>query len=118
MSGAATIENPGALAIGDAEVQLLAGDVRRVAQGRIMMERVQAAPQMAMAARAEAPSEESVGESHVYTLPGTVDVVPGTSRTVALFVQAAPQVERSFAFRAGGFGHLQAWRVPEQDLHA
>jgi len=118
MSGAATIENPGALTIGGAEVQLLAGDVRRAAQGRIAMDRALPAPGMAMAARAEAPSEESVGESHVYTLPGTVDFVAGTSRTVALFAQAAPQVERSFAFRASGYGHQQQWRSVEQDLHA
>lgn len=118
MTGAATIENPGALAIGGAEVQLLAGDVRRtnrldeVAVSGVMRQ------QRAMAAPAAPPSEESVGESHVYTLPGTVDFTPGTSRTVALFAQAAPQVERSFAFRASGMGHLQQWRAPEQDLHA
>ncbi len=118
MTGAATIENPGALAIGGAEVQLLAGDVRRtnrldeVAVSGVMRQ------QRAMAAPAAPPSEESVGESHVYTLPGTIDFTPGTSRTVALFAQAAPQVERSFAFRASGMGHLQQWRAPEQDLHA
>jgi hypothetical protein len=119
MAGAATIGNPGALAIADAEVQLLAGDVRRApTPGAYAMDRVMAAPTMAMARAAEAPSEEAVGESHVYTLPGTVDFVPGTSRTVALFAQAAPLVERSFAFRASGYGHQQQWRSPEQDLHA
>jgi hypothetical protein len=119
MTGAATIENPGALAIGGAEVQLLAGDVRRAMGPRnYAMDRAMPAPAVAMAARGEIASEESVGESHVYTLPGTVDFVPGTSRTVALFARAAPQVERSFAFRASGMGHLQQWRAPEQDLHA
>ena len=119
MTGAATIENPGALAIAGAEVQLLAGDVRRVATARgYAMDRALPSPQMAMAARGEIATEESVGESHLYTLPGSVDFVPGSSRTVALFAQAAPQVERSFAFRASGMGHLQQWRAPEQDLHA
>ena len=120
MTGAATIENPGALEFGGAEVQLLAGDVRRVYQrgdiamsDAVSMNRAMAAP-----GAAAPPSEEAVGESHVYTLPGTVDFLAGTSRTVALFAQAAPQVERSFAFRASGSGHLQQWRVPEQDLHA
>jgi len=118
VTGAATIENPGALAIGGTEVQLLAGDVRQAfAPRNYAMDRVMQAPQMAMAGAAP-PSEQSVGESHVYTLPGTVDIVPGASRTVALFVQAAPQVERSFAFRASGFGHLQEWRVAQEELHA
>jgi hypothetical protein len=119
MTGAATIENPGALAIAGAEVQLLAGDVRRAISPRAYaVDRAMPAPQMAMAAAPAPPSEEAVGESHVYTLPGTVDFAPGTSRTVALFAQAAPLVERSFAFRASGYGHLQQWRASEQDLHA
>ena len=118
MTGAATIENPGALAIGGAEVQLLAGDVRRAYQrGDIAVSGVMQMNR-AMAAAPAPATEEAVGESHVYTLPGAVDFVPGTSRTVALFAQAAPQVERSFAFRASGYGHLQQWRAPEQDLHA
>jgi len=118
LTGAATIENPGGLAIGGAEVQLLAGDVRRANQlDEVAVSGVMRL-QRAMAAAPAPPSQESVGESHVYTLPGTVDLVPGTSRTVALFTQAAPQVERAFAFRASGMGHLQQWRAPEQDLHA
>ena len=117
MTGAATIENPGALAITGAEVQLLAGDVRRAVARRAFAE-APAAP-MAVAARAaEVPTEEAVGESHVYTLPGTVDLVPGESRTVALFAQAAPQVERSFSIRAAYGGHLQQWRGPEQEVRA
>jgi hypothetical protein len=119
MSGAATIENPGALAIGDAQVQLLAGDVRRAYQRGDMAVSGGMPMARAMAPGAPAPvSEEAVGESHVYTLSGTVDFVAGTSRTVALFAQAAPLVERSYAFRASGYGHQQQWRAVEQDLHA
>lgn len=117
LTGAAMIENPGALAFGGAEVQLLAGDVRRAAQPRGYAED-RPLPMAAMAARAAPPTEEAVGEAHVYTLPGTVDLVPGESRTVALFAQATPQVERSFAVRASYGGHLQQWRGPEQDIHA
>jgi hypothetical protein len=118
MTGAAMIENPGALAIGGAEVQLLAGDVRRAAQPRGYAEE-RAAPGVAMAVmRAAPPTEEAVGEAHVYTLPGTVDIVPGESRTVALFAQATPQVERSFAIRASYGGHLQRWGGPEQNIRA
>ncbi len=119
MTGAATIDNPGALAIAGAEVQLLAGDVRRAYQPRVMaMDRAAPMAAPAVAMEGAVASEEAVGESHVYTLPGTVDFVPGASRTVALFPQATPQVERAFAFRPSGYGHLQQWRMPEQDLHA
>jgi hypothetical protein len=118
MTGAAMIENPGALAIGGAEVQLLAGDVRRAAQRGVIAVSGVMQLNRAVEAASTAPSEESVGESHVYTLPGPVDIVPGESRTVALFAQATPQVERSFAIRAGYGGHLQQWRGPEQDIRA
>jgi hypothetical protein len=118
MTGAALIENPGALTIGGAELQLLAGDVRRAGQPRGYVQE-SAAPGVAMAVMRAAPAvEEAVGEAHVYTLPGTVDLVPGESHTVALFAQATPQVERSFAIRASYGGHLQRWGGPEQDIHA
>jgi hypothetical protein len=119
MTGAATIENPGALSIPGAEVQLLAGDVRRAPQPRIYaQERAMPMAAPAVAMEGGVAAEQAVGESHVYTLPGTVDIVPGASRTIALFPQAAPPVERAFAFRASGYGHLQQWRSPEQDVHA
>ena len=119
VTGAATIENPGALTMTGAEVQLLAGEVRRAAQSR-EYEVDRAIPMAAARVMGEggAPTEQAVGESHVYTLPGTVDLVPGMSRTVALFPEASAQVERAFAFPASGMGHLQQWRVPQQDLHA
>ncbi len=120
MTGAATIENPGA-----------PGDRRR--RG--------AAPRGGRAARDESPelrdgphgARAGDGDGRArrggqrrnpsaratsIPCPAPSDFVPGTSRTVALFAQAAPQVERSFAFRASGMGHLQQWRAPEQDLHA
>lgn len=118
MTGAALIENPGALTIGGAELQLLAGDVRRAARPAAYAERRADSGVTMAVMRAAPPTEEAVGEAHVYTLPGTVDLVPGESRTVALFAQAAPQVERSFAIRASYGGHLQQWRGPEQDIHA
>jgi hypothetical protein len=118
VTGAATIENPGALTMTGAEVQLLAGDVRRASQPR-GYEVDRAMPMAAVAASGViAVGEQAVGESHVYTLPGTVDLAPGMSRTVALFPEASAQVERAFAFPAGGMSHLQQWRTPQQDLHA
>ena len=120
-SGAAVIENPGALALGGAEVQLLAGDVRqapvprpglRLQAGRVAL------PAAPMAEAAAVATEESVGESHVYTLPGTVDLVPGETRTVALFAQTSAPVERTLALRRPAFGHQRQWGVPEQDVHA
>jgi hypothetical protein len=115
-TGLATIENPGGLAFTGAEVQLLAGDVRRAARGP----RALAMDQMAMARAApaaEAPSEESVGETHLYTLPGAVDLAPGETRTVALFPRAEAQVEPEYVLRHASFVYQVPQRQPEQDLH-
>jgi hypothetical protein len=115
ITGLATIDNPGALTFAGAQAQLLAGEVRRAGGPRafevsgMVMARAQAAP--------AAPSEEAVGETHVYTLPGTVDIAPGESRTVALFPRAEAPVEPEYLLRHA----LYVWQVrqpqPEQDLH-
>jgi hypothetical protein len=115
ITGLATIENPGALSFAGAQIQLLAGEVRRAGGRRDLAE---AGAVMMRAQVAAAPAtEEVVGETHLYTLPGSVDVAPGESRTVALFPRAEVQVEPEYLLRHG----LYVWQVrqgsPEQDLH-
>jgi hypothetical protein len=116
VTGLATIENPGALTFSGAEVQLLAGDVRRTAPAL----RGMALDQMvvARAAAAPAPAEEAVGETHVYTLPGTVDLAPGETRTVALFSRVEAQVEPEYLLRHNWYVFQSRQPQSEQDLHA
>ena len=117
MTGFATIEDPGALTFKGAEVQLLAGDVRRsggpspraFAEGAVMMR--------AMAAPAP-PAEETIGETHLYTLSGAVDLLPGQSQTVALFPQADVPAEREYLLRHSQYFFQVQQDQPEQDLHA
>jgi hypothetical protein len=114
VTGLATIENPGGLTFSGAEVQLLAGDVRQAAGGP----RPMALEMMAARAAPAAPVEESVGETHVYTLPGTVDLVPGETKTVALFPRAEAQVEPEYLLRHGWYVFQARQPQSEQDLHA
>ena len=117
VTGLATIENPGALAFSGAEVQLLAGDVARafaggprpLAMNEMVVQRAAAAP---------APMEEAVGETHVYTLPGTVDFSPGETNTVALFERAEVPVEPEYLLRQSWYVFQARQPQPEQDLHA
>jgi hypothetical protein len=116
IAGYATIEDPGGLTFPGAEVQLLAGDVRRAspsprpyAEGMALM---RAAPQAA------APAEEAVGETHLYTLAGTVDLAPGVTRTVALFPRADVAVEPEYVLRHAAYVFQSRQDQPEQDLHA
>ena len=116
VTGLATIENPGGLTFGGAEVQLLAGDVRRAVE----VARPMALDRMmvARAASVAGPAEESVGETHLYTLPGTVDLAPGETKTVALFPRAEAQVEPEYLLRHGWYVFQARQPQSEQDLHA
>ena len=116
-AGLATIVNAGSLSFGGAEVQLLAGEVRRATGQPRFLQAGVAMRAMAAPAAAPEPTEESVGETHVYTLPGTVDIVPGATVSVALFAQAAVQVEPEYVLRHSMYVY-QAQPQAEQDLHA
>jgi hypothetical protein len=116
MSGFATIEDPGALTFRGAEVQLLAGDVRRA--GAPVGRNFAPAVMMRAAAEANAPEEESVGETHLYTLPGTVDLLPGRSETVALFPRAGVEAEPEYLLRNEPYYYRMRQQQAEQDLHA
>jgi len=115
VTGVATIENPGALTVRGAEVQLLAGDVRRAAPAP----RAVALPRLmeARAAAAGVSAEEAVGETHVYTLPGTVDLAPGETQTVALFARAEAPVEPEYLLRHNWYAFQSRQPQGEQDLH-
>ncbi len=86
-----------------AEVQLLAGSVRRggpqpygeVAAG-VVLER---ADLRAVAA----PAEESVGEVHLYSLPGRWNLQPGATSLIPLFEPATGSVTREYAVRRPQF---------------
>lgn len=81
----------------DAEVQLLAGDVGRAkaTSARPML----MASREAADAMAAPPSEEAVGEAHLYSLAGRLTLRPWTSTTTMLFEPAVTPWARSFTVR-------------------
>jgi hypothetical protein len=117
VTGSAIIQNPGMVSLRGAQVQLLAGDVRRAAVPRAPA-MVVAQARALEADAAAAPSEEAVGGTHVYTLPGAVDLVPGETRTVALFARAVTRAEPWYFLRpVPGYGPMNPWPEPQRDLH-
>jgi len=87
VSGAATIRSQ-SVRLDSAEVQLVAGSIARARspqplRGMIMAQAVLAPEEAASA------SEQAVGETHVYQLPGRVALEPGVPVTTALFPRAA-----------------------------
>ncbi|NOT08668.1 MAG: hypothetical protein HOP28_10745 [Gemmatimonadales bacterium] len=85
----------------DAEVQLLAGQVGRAAA--FSDKRISAGLQpvgMFRSLEADAPAtEESVGEAHLYTIPGRISLAPGVTSAVALFEPATAAWDKGYAVR-------------------
>ena len=95
VSGLALISSS-TLAAEDAEIQLLAGQVGQAKAGGVRP--------MLMAAReaadmAGAPSEEAVGEAHLYSLAARLTLQPGTSAATMLFEPTTTPWERSLMVR-------------------
>jgi hypothetical protein len=95
VSGAATVTSQ-SLRADSAEVQLVAGSINRAApEPRDYAAR--AAPQVAMAmVSGAAASEQAVGETHVYDLPGRLSLVAATPVTTALFPPASVVYAREY----------------------
>ncbi len=96
VSGVATVASQ-AMRVDTAEVQLVAGSIRRARQGAqdggvVAMEMAA----MRAAAPAAPAAEEAVGEAHVYTLPDRMSLEPGVPVATALFPRATTTVTREF----------------------
>lgn len=109
-SGQAVIENTGQLTIRAAEIQLLAGVVRRP---QVMRRTFQ--PVAVMTAEAEV---QTVGETRVYTVPEPADFVAGETSSMALVPAVDAAIEREYVVRPSRFGHLSQWTEAEQELRA
>jgi len=110
MTGSAVI-NGGPLRLQDIEVQLLAGQVSVAAATPTQFRPRMEAMQVARAAAAPMPSEQKVGEFHLYTLGGRSTLEPGLTTTVALFPPADVKVSRTFELH----GQIPYWGGLQQD---
>ena len=97
VGGAATV-TPQALRTDSAEIQLVAGSINLVRLQKAEQDAYRGPRLAAMAvdAAATAPSEQSVGETHVYSLPTRLSLEPGVPVTTALFPRATTAVTQEF----------------------
>jgi len=96
IGGAATVTSQ-ALRTDSADIQLVAGTINRARaakQPQFMMEGVDMAA--ARVAQAPMPTEQAVGETHVYSLPARLALEPGVPVTTALFPRATTAVTQEF----------------------
>jgi hypothetical protein len=98
VSGTATITSQ-ALRADSAEVQLVAGAIRRTRTSKTNEEYEGAAGvalsrSMVVARDAATPTEEGVGETHVYQLPGRLTLEPGVPIATALFPRGSAPVTK------------------------
>ncbi|HEV8399363.1 MAG TPA: hypothetical protein VGQ18_05925 [Gemmatimonadales bacterium] len=94
VSGTATVTSQG-LRADSAEVQLVAGAVQRARapkeEAQQYMQRGAVLAMDAIAAQSEL-SEQAVGETHVYQLPGRLSIEPGVPVATALFPRSSTAV--------------------------
>jgi len=96
VSGTATI-TPQSLRADTAEVQLVAGSINRARSTPRAQILLRGVTKLAAADEASvAPSEESVGETHVYQLPARISIEPGTPTTTALFPRTGATYVQEF----------------------
>jgi hypothetical protein len=103
------------LRVEEAQVQLLAGSVSsapRETDQRMYRARAQ---EMALDAAAMAPSEQQVGEFHLYTLSGTHNLLPGITSSIALFDPVQAGYERVLVVRGAipWYGILPQYPDPQ-----
>jgi hypothetical protein len=96
VSGSATVTSQ-ALRADSAEVQLVAGSINRAAPEPRPSYAARAAPQLAMVtADGGAATEQAVGETHVYDLPGRLSLLAATPVTTALFPRTSVAYGREY----------------------
>jgi hypothetical protein len=98
VSGTATITST-ALRADSADVQLVAGTINRArpaAPPQVDYLRREAMQLQAAVVTGGAAGEETVGETHVYQLPGRPSLTPGVSVTVALFPGSSAPYTQEF----------------------
>jgi hypothetical protein len=95
VSGSATVTSQ-SLRADSAEVQLVAGSINRAAPARAAFA-ARAAPQLDMVTvGGAAATEQAVGETHVYDLPGRLSLVAATPVTTALFPRTSVAYTREY----------------------
>jgi hypothetical protein len=97
VTGAATVTSQ-TMRVDTASVQLVAGSIRRARRGRAEpFEGAAMRVQAGLAAEADAyAGEETVGETHVYSLPGLITIEPGMPVATSLFPRASTTVSQEF----------------------
>jgi len=99
VTGEAVVQS-GALSVSNADVQLLAGDVGVVSQAKQWPQAQRAMAGVAMEVAGPA-TEQSIGEAHLYTLPGKVSLQPGQTTIVALFTPTTAPVTKRLVVHSG-----------------
>jgi hypothetical protein len=90
----ASLSNATGIAFADADVQMIAGNVRRESERPLAA--FKGANMMAAAPAEDAMRREAVGDVHLYALPGKVTLANNQSKQVALLSAAAVPVARQY----------------------
>jgi hypothetical protein len=100
VGGAATVTSQ-SIRSDSTDVQLVSGSINRVREGAALFGEEAASGVVSIAtrqmqAKAPMPSEQAVGETHVYSLPSRLALEPGVPVTTALFPRTSTSVTQEF----------------------
>lgn len=96
VAGRATIVNNSGIAYRNAGLQLVAGDPRRASPGPVpVMRTMQADAEFSDMASAEM-APQALGDLHIYTLPGTVDLADQETKQLTLITAPAVTSQRRY----------------------
>lgn len=110
VSGNAVI-NSESIRATDAQVQLVAGDVGRAAPPMPTLARQERLMARDAAAVGNAVGQQSIGDVHLYTLPGPQTILPGQATAVALFEPMNVPFEKNYVIS----GYIPYWGyLPQQ----
>ncbi|EGV33728.1 hypothetical protein ThidrDRAFT_0417 [Thiorhodococcus drewsii AZ1] len=102
LSGWVTLTNASGIALRQAQIQLVAGEVNQVSNEHPMP---LMRSKMAMAAAAPMPEEEALAEYHLYTLPRQTDILNQQTKQVALLSASQIPVTKELVVRGQPYAY-------------
>lgn len=115
LTGRAALTNNSGMDLHDAAIAIMAGDVDPpVARSSPQPRMLKGMATMAVDSESTSVPRQSVGDRHLYTLPGRWSLGAGATKLVTLFDAPAVKVERHYLFTNRGAHQFRANTAPEK----
>ena len=115
LTGRAAVTNNSGMDLGNAAVAVMAGDVEAPVRSRSQPRMAKGVAMMAMDGEsAPAVTTQSLGDRHLYSLPGHWTLNSGETKLVTLFDASAVKVDRRYVFNGQGAYQIRSEGPPSK----